>query len=158
MALTDEEKELLRFAYESGDRDPLFEDETPTPEETRIASMKFSNTGRDAAGQLKREAAAIGADAITPPDPGRKAPEYGAGAVASTQFGQGLTSGLSRSVGAAVDTGLSKLPFGIPGAVDKANEALGGSPGLSPLSRDLTYQQRLSEYAQRDAEMAQQRP
>jgi hypothetical protein len=69
---------------------------------------------------------------------------------ASVTLGQGASLGFSDELGAAIDTGISKLPFGIPRAVEAIN-SIGGHPGLSPLDKPLTYEQRRDEYRNRNA-------
>jgi hypothetical protein len=71
-------------------------------------------------------------------------------------FGQGVSLGFSDELGAAIDTGISKIP-GLRHVAEGIN-ALGGHPGLSPLTADLSYEQRRDEYRQRNADMRSQRP
>jgi hypothetical protein len=84
--------------------------------------------------------------------------EHSAPSAAVAGFGQGISSGWTDELGAAVDTGLSKLPGPLARAAESANAAGGGHPGLSPLTAPLTLDQRIAEYRARNAEMRQQHP
>lgn len=69
---------------------------------------------------------------------------------ATVGFGQGVSLGFSDELGAAIDTGISKLPRALTEPLEQFN-ALGGHPGLSPLTAPLTYAQRRDEYRARNA-------
>lgn len=104
---------------------------------------------------LREEAAGVPAQdaAATPP-----APKYAGASPATAAFGQGVSLGFSDELGAAVDTGISKIP-GVRNFAEAINSLGGGHPGLSPLTDpSLTYDQRRDQYRQRNAEMRQQAP
>lgn len=80
-------------------------------------------------------------------------PDYGGGTAAAVGTGQGLTAGWSAKGGALVDTFLSKAPPALREQLEKWNAAGGGHPGLSPLTEDKTFSQRLAEYNQRNSDL-----
>jgi len=80
-------------------------------------------------------------------------PDYGGGTAAAVGTGQGLTAGWSAKGGALVDTFLSKAPPALREQLEKWNAAGGGHPGLSPLTEDKTFSQRLAEYNQRNNDL-----
>jgi hypothetical protein len=84
-------------------------------------------------------------------------PQHTAAASAAAGFGQGISSGWTDELGAAVDTGLSKIP-GVRNLAESLNQAGGGHPGLSPLTADVPYQQRVDEYRARNTQMRDQHP
>ena len=81
-------------------------------------------------------------------------PDYGAGTAATVGVGQGLTAGWSAKGGALMDTFLSKAPPALREQLEKWNSAGGGHPGLSPLTEEKTFSQRLGEYNQRNDDLA----
>ena len=80
-------------------------------------------------------------------------PDYSGGTAAAVGTGQGLTAGWSAKGGALVDTFLSKAPPALREQLEKWNAAGGGHPGLSPLTEDKTFSQRLAEYNQRNGDL-----
>ena len=88
-----------------------------------------------------------------PPREKEQHPDYGADVAATVGAGQGLTAGWSAKGGALVDTFLSKAPPALRAKIEEMNAANGGHPGLSPLTDDLTYSQRLGEYNQRNTDL-----
>jgi len=85
-------------------------------------------------------------------------PDYGGGTAAAVGTGQGLTAGWSAKGGALVDTFLSKAPPALREQLEKWNAAGGGHPGLSPLTEDKTFSQRLGEYNQRNSDLEATHP
>jgi len=85
-------------------------------------------------------------------------PDYGGGTAAAVGTGQGLTAGWSAKGGALVDTFLSKAPPALREQFEKWNAAGGGHPGLSPLTEDKTFSQRLGEYNQRNSDLEATHP
>lgn len=82
-------------------------------------------------------------------------PQHTAAASAVAGFGQGVSSGFTDELGAAVDTAISKVP-GVRNLAESINSAGGGHPGLSPLTSDVPYQQRVDEYRNRNRDMRDQ--
>jgi hypothetical protein len=76
---------------------------------------------------------------------------------ASAALGQGFSLGFSDELGAAIDTGISKVP-GLRTVAEGIN-SIGGHPGLSPLTDpSLTYEQRRDEYRRRNAGLYNEAP
>jgi hypothetical protein len=79
------------------------------------------------------------------------APDTSALASTAQPFYRATAFGLGSRLGALLDTGISKLGFPYSTGAEVLNNAAGGHPGLSPLTdSNLTYEQRLAEYFNRD--------
>jgi len=89
-----------------------------------------------------------------PPAPKEDHPDYGPVVARRVGAAQGMTMGWGAKGGALVDTFLSKAPPALREQIEKFNAAGEGHPGLSPLTDDLTYSQRLAEYNKRNADLS----